>query len=284
MINNAWDLRLPLPRGNESPHSRKARGITAEDHCVQRIVYLQYKDSIFLSVTTAKFKEEAAILYSNWIHKPKAERIVPRKTRSVPNPITDDERKELVAFLRKHLDAAYAEASLNTPSKLSFSERFNDAPIASPRLPRMKRTSDEGFEDISTAKKQKGQAQGKENEMPPPPRSRRQTQTRAETLNPDTSFYSTADSVFSHQPVIPAQTTQTTTPDDDVTRPNSPLPPQGSNYGSSSFDEQAHIKLDQSFELTDHFAFQKAKSRPETKDLCRRLGGTFRKYHESDYH
>ena len=215
MLCSEWDLRLPLPSGNESPHSRKARGITDEGHCVARIRYLQFKDSLFLSKVTRKFREEAAVLYSNWVHKPKAQRIVPPATRSVPKPLTDVERKQLVTCLRKHLDEAYREAASLTPSKLSFSDRFNDSPIPSPKLSRMKRSSNDRFDDILVVKKSKSLPSGDKNAMLPPNRTDRQTQTRNEAFNPETSFVSTADPIFSRPPSLHGQATQTTIADDE---------------------------------------------------------------------
>ena len=290
LLNDEWSLRLPLLQGHESPRSRRDRG-SLERECVTHMVFLQYKDVIALSAALKQYKEQARILYSRWVHKPKGERIVPSATRQVPKPIMEEERKELVACLRELLDAR--SGPLKTPSKLSFSERFDDAPIASPRLPKPKRASNEGFEDVSSAKKAKSRAAGKENAMPPPPLINRRS--TAQSFNPDVSFTSAgSDTIFSRVNSNFHASTQTTTPDEDgqSTNPNSPLASLAQpnhrisssqtnssqpDFGSSSFDAEAHAKLDRASEDPEEYAFNKAKLAVGTSELCAKLQCTFRK-------
>lgn len=286
MLNQEWDLRIPLSRGNDSPRQRQEKGWNTEVQCLVRIKFLQYQDKDKLSKAKGLFDDEAQLLYQGWVHKPHQERgVLPPRTRHVTHPVSDMERKELLACLLRILDEPYQEYRFTPSSSRKREPRrmFDDTPIASPSLLRsVKRTSNDHFDDVSI-KKQK-----QPTEQMAPPRTRRQTELHAET-----SFVSHASTVFSHAPSLKNFQTQSTLPDEEseiATEPNSPVHgPQSSDYGSSSFDQHVkdssnagHTFDDAKILLKEDDApgllsFEIAKSNRALKDLCASLQNLFRR-------
>lgn len=85
-----WDLQLVLPRPEDSPSTRLLNPTPAQK-CVFRIKALTFKNAI--DGVLDEFNARANIMYSGWVHKPKAERgTVPEKTRHRIHPVSDKER------------------------------------------------------------------------------------------------------------------------------------------------------------------------------------------------
>jgi hypothetical protein len=279
-LSHAWDLRLPVPTPGDSPSKRRALGPSLEQKCVARIKYLYYDGGVRPSIQ--RFHAEADILYQGWVHKPKAERgVVPEATRHGRKPVTDLERAQLLACLEQILDEDFQKAPRSPASRRSAAigslraATLDDSAIPSP-LPkpnaRLKRTSDERFDDLETSSKKMKQPeavpkintlrQASANAMPPPARGRHKLQDSrpSRSASASTSFASNASSIFSasYHGNSMFTNTQETVPDDEDeseiqtqpnTRPSSPIPVaenfQSSEYeGGSSFEQRVKESMD----------------------------------------
>jgi len=131
MLSHEWDLGIQ-PKKDYSPEKR---GRSLSDKCIEKIRFLHYK-KVF-DPALIRFREEATILYSGWVHKPRAERgVVPEATRNKPRPVTEKERVQLLRLLLKILDEDQAKyISSHSPSKHSpssaripGSQKLDDSP------------------------------------------------------------------------------------------------------------------------------------------------------------
>lgn len=254
MLNGQWDLGLQVPNPADSPNGRKDRG-TIEGRCVNRITVLQFKERLQDAID--EFRGRAKILYTRWVHKPRAERgVVPMAERSRPHPVSPEERIILLNCLWKVLSDEMAKIpGTTTPGSFSRQmDNLDDTPIRS-QLPKvethLKRQSDD-FQDVQQNKKQKQPDHSHANDMPPP------SNRPSRVLDPNTSIMTEIDLVFSPPASLrgfDSNETQTTAPDEEwvATQPNSPLSPtvehllkhpQSSKYGGSNFDDLPQNDID----------------------------------------
>jgi hypothetical protein len=101
------------------------------DQCIEKIRFLHFKKAF--DPALLRFREQATILYSGWVRKPKAERgVVPETTRNKPRPVTERERVQrlrlLLGVLKEDLSKWMTE---NTPSPARFlsSQEVDGSPL-----------------------------------------------------------------------------------------------------------------------------------------------------------
>ena len=101
------------------------------DQCIEKIRFLHFKKAF--DPALLRFREQATILYSGWVRKPKAERgVVPETTRNKPRPVTERERVQrlrlLLEVLKEDLSKWMTE---NTPSPARFlsSQEVGGSPL-----------------------------------------------------------------------------------------------------------------------------------------------------------
>ncbi|KAE9370844.1 hypothetical protein N431DRAFT_343437 [Stipitochalara longipes BDJ] len=127
MLSLEWDLGI-RPKKDYSPQKR---GRSLSDQCIEKIRFLHHKRAF--DPALIRFREQATILYSGWVHKPKAERgVVPEATRNKPRPVTERERVQLLRLLLKILKEDMSKwITENTPSPARFrgSQEVDDSPL-----------------------------------------------------------------------------------------------------------------------------------------------------------
>ncbi|KAG9233732.1 RNA dependent RNA polymerase-domain-containing protein [Amylocarpus encephaloides] len=137
-LTRVWDLRLQMPPDNQSP-SKREKLKASEDQCVAMIKALTYKKLQFEPLRA--FQQRAGELWSGWVLKPKAERgIVPDVGRNNVHPVTDGERKQLLALLLEILEPPYRDfckknqqrVFTRTLSNQIPSDGVNDSPVPFP--------------------------------------------------------------------------------------------------------------------------------------------------------
>jgi hypothetical protein len=132
-----WDLRLKTTDPSEPPEKRSR---ALEEECVAKIVFLCWKFAI--DPPLGRFGREADILYSRWVHKPKAERgVLPKATRQSPKPVTSEERQQLLQCLLRNLTPDYDRIKMESGSPWSIKRRAmglveSKAALGSSGLPR----------------------------------------------------------------------------------------------------------------------------------------------------
>jgi hypothetical protein len=126
MLSLEWDLGL-RPKKDYSPQKR---GGSLGDSCIEKIRFLHYKKAF--DPALIRFREQATILYSGWVHKPKAERgVVPEATRNKPRPVTEQERVQLLRLLLKILkedQSKWITANTPSPARFTASQDIDDSP------------------------------------------------------------------------------------------------------------------------------------------------------------
>ena len=233
-----WDLRLKTPDPSESPEKRSK---TAEEECVAKIVFLCWKDAI--DPVLGRFRTEADILYSGWVHKPKAERgLLPKATRQTPRPVTPEERQQLLHCLLGNLTPDYDRVKMESMSPSSVRRRAMDlvdtnSSLSLPDFPRLPAVDDSPLPFSLTSKsrgdpkrRSDGESEStfKKPKLPGPP-STRAPFRRAYSVNSnpplssgnlpgrrsvDTSFESNVSSIFSIGESSMLINTQSTEADD----------------------------------------------------------------------
>jgi hypothetical protein len=231
-----------------------------EDRCLARIRFLFHKGAVKPAVL--EFRVQSEILYKGWVDKPKADRgLLPEKTRSGPQPISERERDQLLECLEGILKVkadeckeALSKSPRSVREATSGQERssgFNDQPIQfglTPAPKEAKRPRDEAFPNI-TAKRPR--IPDLPPQMGPPDRGRPQQQgptTRSANASFN-SFVSDAPSIFSRPSFGNSYlvSTQETVPDHNYpsfqsqeTREQFIVPQpdksRSSDYASSSFE------------------------------------------------
>lgn len=141
-LSYRWGLCLDPPKDCDSPRKRSEEPRTIEQEIVFKVKALCFRKAI--DPLVKRFEDEAEVLYSGWVHKPKAERgVVPERTRHSRVAVTEKERAYLLSCLRnilteqynatmtpkkQHLAAGDANASVGNPSR----RRLDDRPIPFP--------------------------------------------------------------------------------------------------------------------------------------------------------
>jgi len=232
-----------------------------EDRCLARIRFLFHKGA--LKPAVLEFRAQSEILYKGWVHKPKADRgLLPEKTRSGPQPISERERDQLLECLEGILKVkadeckeALSKSPKSVREATSGQERssgFNDQPIQfglTPTPKEAKRPRDEAFPDV-TAKRLR--IPDLPPQMGPPDRGRpRQQGPTTRSANASfNSFVSDAPSIFSRPSFGNSYlvSTQETVPDHNESNFQSaqetreqfiipqPDKSKSSDYASSSFE------------------------------------------------
>ncbi len=118
-LNSEWDLGI-TPKDNYSPSKT---GGSLSGQCVQKIRFLHHKKA--LDPALRRFREQALVLYTGWVDKPKGERgVVPAATRNKPKPVTERERVQLLRLLVGILNEDMTKWLSNSPSP---STRFSSS-------------------------------------------------------------------------------------------------------------------------------------------------------------
>lgn len=141
-LSYKWSLGIDPDKPGDSPSKRSKGPQTIEKEIKAKIKALCFREAI--DPLVEKFNQEAQILYTGWVHKPKAERgVLPERTRHSRIAITEKERTHLLRCLlgivteeydatmtpkKKHLAASNANASMRTTGQ----RRMDDSPIPFP--------------------------------------------------------------------------------------------------------------------------------------------------------
>jgi hypothetical protein len=126
-----WSLRLELPPPERDSPLKRRENPSLEQEIVTKIILLCWKRKI--DPLIKQFEIEAKSRLVKWVNKPKAERgVVPERTRDSMIAITDDERENLLLFLRDILTEVYDMEK--TPTKHSSlggqnKRKLDDSPI-----------------------------------------------------------------------------------------------------------------------------------------------------------
>jgi hypothetical protein len=234
LVNSAWPLKLQ-PKGDGAYTPSKQR--TPEDHCLWLIKFCSHKRVVDEAIR--EFHVQADILWTEWVSKPLTDRgHVPQATRSMPRPVSEEERDKLLRCLINILDtrskpfrdAEILRSPLSSHSggKSSLRTSFISKPVPFSFPPRQngetKRTHEKPFLDISPAKKAKGQDECTCKDMPPPDAPARLFRRDGETSrSTSTSFAASETSTVFSNPSFQISTrrsTQETIPDDKIPHPS----------------------------------------------------------------
>ena len=263
LLSQEWDLRLRT----KDDYSPEKMNRSLNDQCLNKIRFLHHKKAFDHALH--RFRTEATILYSGWVHKPKQDRgVVPEATRHRPRPVTEEERVELLRLLLRILKEDMAKwMTEHSPSSVRFgsSENVDDRPLPlelgpSPNSDPKRQRDEEGFSNLPIAfkkprKPESATSTSKVDSIataakgPQPPATG--SMLPPETRSANTSFVSDVSSVFSRRLSYNSswqQGTQETVPDDELV-PHSqavkdsfkvPQPDKASStdYGTSSFEER----------------------------------------------
>ncbi|TVY83675.1 RNA-dependent RNA polymerase [Lachnellula suecica] len=254
-LNDEWKLNLPLPK--DVIGSPEKRGTHKEQKCYNAISFLACKREVMGPVK--EFVVEADILYSKWVHKPRAERgVIPEANRRNPKPVTADERAKLLYVLHKILteksDAVKLQQAMSPRSWRQYSlgenpPTLDDSPLKFPSLKHdSKRPREDAVaENISKSKKVKTPEKSPEalssksaNTMLPPTRGRSEVKDLTAWRSANTSFESNANSsIFSNSQSMRASmlpNTQETVPDPEEGGEGKEDLPAEANHTSSEFN------------------------------------------------
>ena len=129
-----WCLCLEPPPEADSPLKRSEKPQTIEQEVVFKIKVLCFKELI--DPLIQQFETEAKVMYSGWVHKPKAERgVVPERTRHSRISVTEKERANLLQYLLNILTEAY-NATM-TPKKQQLATGNPNTSIGAQQRPRL---------------------------------------------------------------------------------------------------------------------------------------------------
>jgi hypothetical protein len=93
------------PKTNYSAEKRE-RSLSYQ--CIEKIRFLHFKKAF--DPALLRFREQATILYSGWVRKPKAERgVVPEATRNKPRQVTERERVQRLRLLLLGVEGRHIE-------------------------------------------------------------------------------------------------------------------------------------------------------------------------------
>jgi len=239
-LNSEWDLGI-TPKDNYSPSKT---GGSLSGQCVQRIRFLHHKKA--LDPALRRFREQALVLYTGWVNKPKGERgVVPAATRNKPKPVTERERVQLLrlllGILKEDMEKWMSEHSPSPSTRFSSSQNVDDRPVkisltpkqdSDPKRPR----TEETFPDAPVIFKKPRKPEAPQPQLQPPLSTSKVSDSFVSVSKaarsfasgsmapPDTrpsantSFASDASSIFSRRPSFNSSwqpSTQETVPEDE---------------------------------------------------------------------